>query len=113
MFNVKQLHEEGLPKNASVIDAHIEFAQPIKTESLIVKGTVNSVNARSFVCDSDDHSLSGIKTFAGDLHVKEGFCDAKTINGIQMEILNNTVLKRGGDQEVHGKIHFKQIIVNK
>lgn len=113
MFNVQQLHEEGLPKSASVIDAHIEFAQPIKTESLIVKGTVNSMNVSSFVCDADIHTLTGMKTFAGDLHVKEGFCDALTINGIQMEILNNTVLKRSGDQEVYGKIHFKQIIVNK
>lgn len=113
MFNVKQLHEEGLQKNASVINAYIEFAQPIKTDSLIIKGTVNSVNVSSFVCDADVHSLSGVKTFAGDLHVKDGFCDAFNINGIEMEMLNKTVLKRSGDQEVHGKIHFKQIIVNK
>lgn len=110
---MQQLHEEGLPKGASVIDSYIEFTQPIKTESLRVNGTVNSVNVSSFVCDTEPYLLTGMKTFSGDLRVKEGFCDALAINGIQMEILNKTVLKRSGDQEVHGKIHFKQIVVNK
>lgn len=112
-FNVLQLHAEGLKKSESVIDANIEFIQPIKADHLKVLGTVNSVDVKSFVCSDESQILKGVKTFVSDLHITDGFCDAVTINGIELEALNNSVLKRSGDQEIRGKIHFKQISVNK
>ncbi|KAJ6633708.1 hypothetical protein Bhyg_15534, partial [Pseudolycoriella hygida] len=51
----------------------------------------------------------GVKNFTGDLHVDNGACDAFIINGIDLSVLNETILKRSGAQRIDGTIEFNAI----
>jgi hypothetical protein len=42
--------------------------------------------------------LSGKKIFLGDLAISGGFCETKTVNGVDVLQLNRTVLKKVSNQ---------------
>lgn len=90
----------------------MEFSQPIKSINWI-SGIVNDINSRNFVITKEIQTILAKKTIIGDLTINDGFCDALTINGIQMQVLNQTVLKTSGDQTVTGNIKFNKISIEK
>lgn len=111
-FNIKTLFADGLSVNAVEIDNLMEFAQPINSKNWI-SGMVNGFDSSKFVRTTDIQIITAKKTFIGDLTITEGLCDAHTINGVQIQVLNETVLKKSGNQMVSGNITFNKITSGK
>lgn len=94
------------------MDANIEFVQPIKTDRLNTV-LLNGIDVNTFVRirgDGKIQSITGTKHFTGDLHATAA--DAITINNVQLNVLNETILKKSGEQMLQGNITFKKITVN-
>lgn len=114
-YSAKQLQADALRVDESVVNVPIEFAQPIKADNVDEPTSLNGIRISSFVKRNVQHvqTIVGRKTFSGDLHIESGLCDAYIINGINLSTLNDTVLKKGVDnQVVTGTIHFTRILAD-
>lgn len=112
MYNAKNLLIDGLRLNAPVIEQIFEFVQPITVGNLI-SNSVNNVDVSKLIRTGEQQRVYGVKSFTGDLHVTNGYCEALTINDIQLSMLNETVLKKSGDQRIDGKINFNAVHVKR
>lgn len=111
-YSVQQLIEDGLETSAEVINVPIQFLQPIKVHDVLSGTTLNGIKAENLVKLGTDEwqIVSGRKYFTGHLYIKNGLCDATEINGVNVQMLNDTMLKRNGiNQVVTGSIQFKRI----
>lgn len=109
-YNVNYLLDEGVSAQATQLPVSLEFLHPIKTQSLVVTN-VNNMSPNDWVQFGKIQQVTGKKTFVHDLHIGEGFCDALTINGVQLARLNESVLQKSGDQTIEGNIYFRKITV--
>lgn len=110
---MKDLLVDGLRLDTPVIEQIFDFVQPIKVGNLVSK-SVNNVDVTKLVRTGEEaQTVYGEKKFLSDLHVTNGYCDALTINDIDLSVLNDTVLKRTGAQTIDGKITFNSIRVNR
>lgn len=107
-YNVRDLLTDGLRLDTPVIDQIFEFVQPIKINNLL-SNSVNNVDVSKFVRTGEIQTVYGLKNFTGDLQIKNGLCDALSVNDIDLSVLNETVLKKFGAQTIDGKIHFNGI----
>lgn len=107
-FSARYLMDEGLMINDTEVATSLVFAQPIKTRELRVM-TLNDVVAGDFAESGKIQEVTGRKTFTGDLHIFEGVCEASIINGVDLKLLNKTVLTKTGDQTIKGNIQFRKI----
>lgn len=112
VYNVKDLLSDGLLLNTPVIEQIFEFVQPIKVTNLL-SNSVNNVDVSKFVQTGEVQNVYGLKNFTGDLHITNGVCDAFVINDIDLAVLNGTVLKRFGEQQIDGKINFNGVRVKR
>lgn len=114
-FNVDQLLDDGL-KLDEPVDVPIEFLQPIQVGDVHSSTRINNVLISSLLKRNvtDVQQVIAPKTFTSDLSIEGGNCDANEINGINLQILNNTMVKRSAkNQIVTGTIHFEKINAQK
>lgn len=115
-YNVLQLLSDGLRLDDPDIDIAMQFTQPIEIDNTLPGTRINNVPVDSLIRRnvSGVQKITARKTFLSDLIVEGDFCETKVLNGVDLEILNNTMLKRTGkNQVVTGSIQFRSIIANK
>lgn len=112
-FNVRQLHAEGLATTETLIDTHIDFVQPIRADSLstLRLGSIDATKLVRMRSDDEIQVITGTKYFLQDLHTTAA--DVMLLNNVDLNVLNETTLKKSGDQELRGNIAFKKITVNR
>lgn len=111
MYSAKNLLENGLRTTTEEINVPIEFLQSIYAEHVLSGSVFNGIKAESLVKTGikEWQIITGSKAFTGDLWV-HGFCDAREINGVDLQILDDTILKKSArDQVITGTIHVKSI----
>lgn len=114
-YNVDQVLADGL-KLDDVVNGPMEFLQPLRIGDIQGATRINNVPISSLLRRNvtDVQKVRAPKTFTSDLSVEDGKCDANEINGINLQILNNTMLKRSAkNQIVTGTIHFERITARK
>lgn len=112
--SVQRLLAEGLRLDADVVPAggvQLEFGQPLRAGNLIV-GRVNGLETAQWARAGEIQEITGTKTFAGDLRIRDGYCDALAVNRVPLQWLNETTLKRTGDQTITGRIHVRRALVD-
>lgn len=110
-----QVLEDGLRLDEPVVDMDLVFTQPIRVEEIRPQSRINGVPLESLIQrgSSEVHFITAPKTFIGDLFVVGGL-DAAEINGVNLQVLNNTMLKRSGkNQVISGNIQFSKITAKK
>lgn len=115
-YSAKQLQTDALRIDESVVNVAVEFVQPIKVENVLRVTRINHVPISTFIKRNVDdiQTITGTKVFSGDLYVENGLCDAYIINGIDLMVLNRTVLKKNAENQiVSGTIHFGRILADK
>lgn len=115
-FSVDQLHSDGLRTSEQTIDVSLEFLQPIRVNNIRAPTQLNAVGVESLIKRNVEgfQTILGKKTFESDLSIPTSFSDAKTVNGIDIDFLNKTILKRSApNQEVTGTIQVHRIVAEK
>lgn len=113
--NVAQLFSDGLRLDEQSIDMAVEFKQPIQVEDILAPTRINQISIESLIKRNVTYvqNVTASKTFTTDLTV-EGECNANEINGINLALLNHTMLKRSAkNQVVTGTIQFGRIVAGK
>ncbi|XP_039440737.1 uncharacterized protein LOC120421572 [Culex pipiens pallens] len=112
-YNFVNLYEHGLPLNAVGSYQNFTFTKPLIVENAFTTD-LNGLNPNDFIPINSDRvqQITGKKTFRGDLKIRGGHVDAAMINQVDLRVLNETVLKRTGDQVVEGTIHFKEVVAS-
>lgn len=114
-YNAAQVMADGLKLN-DVVNVPMEFLQPLRIGDIHGATRINNVPISSLLRRNvtDLQKIRAPKIFTADLSVENGNCDANEINGINLQILNNTMLKRSAkNQIVTGTIHFERITARK
>ncbi|XP_055320364.1 uncharacterized protein LOC129577415 [Sitodiplosis mosellana] len=114
-YNAEQVLADGL-KLDEPVNVPLEFLQPLRIDDIQNPTRINNVPISSLLLRNvtDVQKVSAPKTFTSDLSVEGGNCDANEINGINLQILNNTMLKRSAkNQIVTGTIRFERITARK
>lgn len=115
-YSAKQLQTDALRIDESVVNVAVEFVQPIRVENVLGVTRINDVPISTLIKRNIDdiQTITGRKVFSGDLYVENGLCDAYIINGIDLMVLNRTVLKKNAENQiVSGTIHFGRILADK
>lgn len=115
-YSAKQLQTDALRIDESVVNVAVEFVQPIRVENVLGVTRINDVPISTLIKRNIDdiQTITGRKVFSGDLYVESGLCDAYIINGIDLMVLNRTVLKKNAENQiVSGTIHFGRILADK
>lgn len=115
-YSAKQLQTDALRIDESVMNVAVEFVQPIRVENVLGVTRINDVPISTLIKRNIDdiQTITGRKVFSGDLYVENGLCDAYIINGIDLMVLNRTVLKKNAENQiVSGTIHFGRILADK
>ncbi|XP_031630094.1 uncharacterized protein LOC116345133 [Contarinia nasturtii] len=110
-FNAAQLLGDGLRFDESV-DLPMEFIQPFQIDDLKAPSRINNISIESLIRRNvtEQQKIWASKIFTTDLSVEDGHCDANEINGVNLQMLNNTMMKRSGiNQIVTGSIKFDKI----
>lgn len=114
-YNAEQVLADGL-KLDDVVNVPMAFLQPLRIGNIQGATRINNVPISSLLRRNvtELQKVRAPKTFTADLSVEDGKCDANEINGINLQILNNTMLKRSAkNQIVTGTIHFERITAGK
>jgi hypothetical protein len=111
--SLSKLEADGLRLTAKEIQPRLHFAQQLNVDEIFVD-QINGREVGSFVVtgSEDTQIVKGAKTFTGDLTVT-GDTNALKIDDVEVEELENKVLKVDGDQIVTGKHHVKNLIAEK
>lgn len=115
-YNAKQLQNDGLQITDQIIDVPLVFIQPIQVIDIGGATNLNDISVSNLIKRNVNviQTISGRKTFVGDLYVENGICDAFEINGINLQLLNETILKKTAENQIiTGAIQFKRIIAEK
>lgn len=117
-FNVQQLEIDGLRIDDQNIDTSIEFLQPIQTEN--IQSTpltrLNGISIDNFIKRDAQatQSIFARKTFTNGLAIENGVSEITEINGINLQALNETMLKKSAkNQTIIGTIQVKRIIAER
>lgn len=114
--SVAQLLADGLRLDEPVVDIPIEFGQPIRVENVLPSTKIDGTPISSLIRRNVTYvqKITARKTFTSDLSVEGGLCDANEINGVNLPLLNRTILKKSGQKQiVTGRIQFNRIVANK
>lgn len=112
-YNINNLFKFGLKKESTESDLVFHFTQPIQSNNLQAP-FINNINITDLVTSNGDvQEITGYKIFTGNLTINDGFCDILNLNGINIRQLNETILKKTGNQIISGKIHFNKIVAPK
>lgn len=111
-FSVDSLLTDGLRIDETNINIPIEFSQSIQIENVGQGTHINDVSVDNLIKRNviDVQKVTSTKIFHNDLYVENGIGDAFTINFINLDKLNKTVLKTNADNQIlNGSIHFRRI----
>lgn len=111
-FSLTQVLGDAIRIDDVDIDVPLEFTQPIFTEDIRLPTHLNGIPIESFVQRNivGVQRISARKTIISDLSIENGLCNVNEINGINLQILNTTMLKRTAkNQFVTGTIQIKRI----
>lgn len=114
-FSAFQVLDDGLRLDDPVIDVPIQFVQPIRIDNVESGTRINDIPIESLIVRnvSEWQTIIAPKHFTSDLSV-EGDCELIEVNGVNIQQLNNTVLKRTGENQIiTGTIQFARITANK
>lgn len=114
-YSAAQVQADGLRLDETNINMDLEFTQPIRVEEIHPNSRINGVSINSLVRRGTDNVqlITASKTFLTDLFI-DGELDAAEINGVNLQVLNNTMLKRSAKKHViSGNIQFDKITANK
>lgn len=114
-YSALDVLNDGLRLDERVIDVPLVFLQSIQIDNVEPRTSINDVPVESLILrnTSEWQTIIAPKTFISDLYV-DGSCEVTEINGVNIQQLNNTVLKRSGEKQiVTGSIQFKKITANK
>lgn len=115
-FSVDQLHSDGLRTTDQLIDAPIVFVQPIRTNDVRSQTRLNTILIDDLVKRDPNATqiIVGRKTFTSDLSLGNGFSEVSQINGVKLQQLNETMLKKSSNmQAFNGTIAFKRIVIDR
>lgn len=112
-LNFYDLYRHGLPLSAAAADQNFVFKEPLVVQHVFTNN-LNDVNPSDFIPIPSNklQRITGRKIFNGDLTIRGDRVDAAVINDIDLKQLNQTILKKTGDQIVEGSIHFKELIAS-
>ncbi|XP_044255131.1 uncharacterized protein LOC123005441 [Tribolium madens] len=112
-YSLTWLEADGLKLTSKEVKPHLHFVQQINIDEIFVD-TLNGKNPHDFVVTGTEESqiIQSVKTFLGDVRVTGG-TNAIKINDVEIEELENKVLRINGDQEIEGKHHIKHVIADK
>lgn len=111
-FSLAQVRGDAIRIDDIDIDVPLEFSQPIFTEDIRLPTRLNGIPLESFIQRNITaiQRISARKTIISDLIIENGFCSANEINGVNLQVLNKTMLKRTAkNQAVTGTIQIKRI----
>lgn len=111
-FSLAQVQGDAIRVDDVNIDVPLEFSQPIFTEDIRLPTRLNGIRIDSFIQRNSTgvQQISARKTIISDLSIENGFCSANEINGVNLQILNTTMLKRtANNQTFTGTIQIKRI----
>lgn len=114
-YNFGQVLADGLRVDEAV-GIPLEFLQPFQVGNVQNPTRINNIPISNLLRRnvSEVQNVTASKTFTSDLSVEGGNCDANEVNGINLQILNNTMFKRSAkNQIVTGTIHFDKITAQK
>lgn len=117
-FNVQQLEIDGLRIDDQNIDTSIEFLQPIQTENILSTPLtrINGISIDNFIKRDAQATqlIFGRKTFTNGLAIENGASEITEINGINLQALNETMLKKSAkNQTITGTIQVKRMIAER
>lgn len=112
-FSLAQVRGDAIRIDDVDIDVPLEFSQAIFTEDIRLPTRLNGIPLESFI----QRNITGVqrisapKTIISDLSIENGFCSANEINGVNLQVLNTTMLKRTAkNQAVTGSVQIERII---
>lgn len=114
-YSACQVLDDGLRLDEPVIDVPLQFVQPIQIDNVELGTRINDIPIESLILRnvSEWQTITAPKRFTSDLSVV-GDCEVIEVNGVNIQQLNNTVLKRSGENQiVTGTIQFAHITANK
>lgn len=112
-YSLIQLQGDGLRIGEPNIEPQLQFVQPIRVENILASTRLNDIPIESFVKRNTDkvQKIIARKTIVSDLSIANGDCNANEVNGINLALLNNTMLKRtASNQVITGTIQIKRIV---
>ncbi|XP_063696003.1 uncharacterized protein LOC134827336 [Culicoides brevitarsis] len=109
-FSANRLFRHGLTLDTTHSDKYFVFTQPIRIDDVYTKPS-ETFNPDDFVKTGSDEIqyVTGYKSFANDIVVKDGFCEANEINRVNLDELEKNVLKKTGDQVISGHFHLSKL----
>lgn len=114
-YSVAQVFDDGLRLDEPEIDIPgLQFVQPIQIDNVEMGTRINGIPLESLIVPNDEwQTIIAPKHFTSDLSV-EGDCEVIEVNGVNIQQLNNTVLKRTGENQIiTGSIQFARITANR
>lgn len=115
-YSAAQVLDDGLRLDEPEIDfAGLQFVQPIQIDNIEMGTRINDIPIESLIVRnvSEWQTIIAPKYFTSDLSV-EGDCEVIEVNGVNIQQLNSTVLKRTGENQIiTGSIQFARITANK
>ncbi|XP_058458977.1 uncharacterized protein LOC131435292 [Malaya genurostris] len=113
-YNFVDLYSHGVPLNAASSNQNFTFKQPLIANKVFAT-SLNGVDPSDFIYIKANKTqvITGRKIFTGNVTLREGRAEAAVINNVDLKYLNETILKRTGDQVIKGSIHFKKLIVSR
>lgn len=114
-YSAVQVLDDGLRLDESEIDVPLQFLQPIQIDNVELGTRINDIPIESLILRnvSEWQTIIAPKRFTLDLSVV-GDCEVIEINGVNIQQLNNTVLKKSGENQIiSGTIQFDRITANK
>lgn len=112
-YSLSLLETDGLKLTSKEIKPHLHFVQQINVDEIFVD-TINGKSPHDFVVVGTDEPqiIRSTKHFLGNVRIT-GATNALKINNVEIEELENQVLKIEEDQEIQGKHVVKHIIADK
>lgn len=116
VYSTERLKTNGIRLKDTLINIPIEFAREISVHNLLEPSTINQQRVINLV-KTNTIELQEIlveKAFHDDLRILNGTCEALEINGIDLQQLEQSIVKRTAkDQIISGTIHLNKIIVDR
>ncbi|RZC40837.1 uncharacterized protein BDFB_005868, partial [Asbolus verrucosus] len=111
-YSLTKLQREGVKLTDTEIRPRLHFIQQLNVDEIFVD-TINDQDPASFVVTGEDETqiIQGSKIFQGDLDIV-GMTNAFKINNVNVEELENKVMKIDGNQTIIGKHHIKHVAVD-
>lgn len=115
-FNVDQLNADGLKVTDQFVDVPIEFVQGIQANNILGQTKLNDIPLTEFIKRDPTvtQEIFGRKIFTSDLTIDGGFVEMNEINGINLQMLNESMFTNASSaQTISGNIAFKRIVADR